>query len=137
MIRTRPFPIRPLLLNSSLIGNCSHPYSSSKTVEWLKLMLTSSRVGLKLRPASRTAHHSPWLPPVAFINSDRGDPSHTTTTGSWIGVDLEVRPPVAFINSDRGKPPLTPPPLGSGSKNLLEVHDRMKTRASMMRETRT
>ena len=89
-----------------------------------------------LRPASRPAHHSPWLPPVAFINSDRGDPSHTTTTGSWIGVDLEVRPPVAFINSDRGKPPLTPPPLGSGSKNseyLLEVHDRMKMRAAMLR----
>ena len=57
-----------------------------------------------LRLASRPAHHSPWLPPVAFINSDRGDPSHTTTTGSWIGVDLEVRPPVAFINSDRGNP---------------------------------
>ena len=32
------------------------------------------------------------------------NPSHTTTTGSWIGVDLEVRPLVAFINSDRGKP---------------------------------
>ena len=43
---------------------------------------------------------------------------------------------MAFINSDRGKPPLTPPPLGSGSKNsehLLEVHDRIKTRASMMK----
>ena len=97
----------PLGLPSSLlIGNSPHPYSSSRTVEWLKLMLTSSRVGLKLRPASRTAHHSLWLPPVAFINSDRG------------------------------KPPLTPPPLGFGSKNskhLLEVHNRMKTRAVMLR----
>ena len=104
-------------------------------MEWLKLMLTSLRVGLKLRLASRTAYHSPWLSPVAFINSDRGDPSHTTTTGSWIGVDLEVGPPVAFINSAQGKPPLTPPPLGSGSKNsehLLEVHDRIKTRVSMI-----
>ena len=27
---------------------------------------------------------------MAFINSNRGDLSHTTTTGSWIGVDLEV-----------------------------------------------
>ena len=43
-----------------------------------------------LRPASRPAHHSPWLPPVAFINSNQGDPSHATITGSWIGVDLEV-----------------------------------------------
>ena len=73
---------------------------------------------------------------MAFINSNQGDPSHTTTTRSWIGVDLEVRPLVAFINSDRGKASLTPPPLGSGSKNsehLLEVYDRIRTRASMMK----
>ena len=43
---------------------------------------------------------------------------------------------MAFINSDRGKPSFTPPPLGSGSKNsehLLEVYDRIKTFASMMK----
>ena len=140
VIRTRPSPIRPSLLSSPLIGNCLHPYSSSRMVEWLKLILTSSRVAFKLCPASRTTHYSPWLPSVAFINSDRGDSSYTTTTKSWIGVDLEVRPPVSFINSDQGKPPLPPPVLRSGSKNsehLLKVHDRIKTRASIIKETKT
>ena len=33
---------------------------------------------------------SEWLPPVTFINSDRGNSSHATTTGSGSGVDLEV-----------------------------------------------
>ena len=72
-----------------------------------------------LRPASRTAHHSPWLPPVVLINSDRGDPSHPTTTGSWIGVDLEVVVRVGLQSI------------------LLEAHARflglLKMRAAMMR----
>ena len=43
-----------------------------------------------LRPASRPAHHSPWLLPVTFIIAIEETPSHATTTGIGIGVDLKV-----------------------------------------------
>ena len=119
-------------------------------------MLTSSRVGLMLRPASRPVHHSLWLPAVAFINSDWGNPlsryhhwlpmafinsdwgnplsryHYWNQDRRWSGSNLSV----AFINSNQGKPPLTPPLLGSESKNskhLLEVHDRIQTRVLMMK----
>ena len=42
-----------------------------------------------LHPASHPAHHSPWLPPVAFINNDQGYFFHITITKIYIGVDLE------------------------------------------------
>ena len=88
-----------------------------------------------LRPASHPAHHSPWLPPVAFINSDRGGPSHATTTGSWIGVDLEVSSQwlslIAIednLLSRHHHWNLKVVFLG----DLPKVHDRRKTRATIM-----
>ena len=53
-------------------------------------MLMSFKIGLMLHPASHPAYYLPWLPPVAFINSNWGNPSHATTTGFQIGVNLEV-----------------------------------------------
>ena len=78
-------------------------------------MLTCLRVGLMLHPASRPAHHLPWLPSMAFINSNRGNllsrHYHWNRDRCWSGSNL----PVAFINSNWGKPPLTLPPLESRS----------------------
>ena len=45
-----------------------------------------------------TTHYSSHQ--YLFLIAIEETPSHAATTGSWIGVDLEIRPSVTFINSD-------------------------------------